>query len=161
MKQLFVAFLFVFSVIEAMAMSSEAPPGNWNKVAQLPAGSEIELRMSSGDVIRAEFSRLREDAVEVVAGGQTMPYPRSRVAEVRLVEQASRGRKTALWGLVGFASGFGGACAVWGIGTKGDDTVASDFLEIGSIAGAIGAGVGALLGATRSATKRTVIYRAP
>jgi hypothetical protein len=162
MKGLLIAVIAALTIAMPVAAEDDIiPRGNWNKAKELPAGSSLELQIGSGDVIYAEFSRLLEDAIEVTTNVQPNLYPRSQVVEIRLVEKISRGSKAARWGAIGLASGFGGACAVWGIGTKGHDTTASDFFEIGTLVGAIAGGTGALLGATRSTTKRTVIYRAP
>jgi hypothetical protein len=160
MRGLLIAVIGALTISMSATADTAIPRGNWNMIKELPAGSSLELQMSSGDVIYAEFSRLLEDAIMVTTNAQLNVYPRTQVAEIRLIEKISRGRKAAQWGAVGFALGFGGACAFWGILTKGDDTIASDFIKIGTLAGAVAGGTSAFLSVTRSTSKRTVIYRA-
>jgi hypothetical protein len=80
------SWLFFATVFGAQAGSLEImpPDGNWNKLKNLPPGSEIEIKLGDGEKIDGRFLNLMEDSIlyEEFGREKACPNPTSATGGV-------------------------------------------------------------------------------
>ncbi len=151
-----ILFLLVVTLV-APGVTASVIPGRWEKVEQLPEGSEIWVVLASGDRLQGRLSRMTPDGIMMsVLGAQDRELPRS---SIRKILQIGERYNDSVWnGLaIGAVTGAGSYLAGHAILCCAPNA-AHDAAGALVFAG-IGMGIGALLDATSRSDER-VVYRA-
>lgn len=165
MKKL-IACLLAFTLGAVPILSANnfnvVPPGNWGKVESLSSGSNISVKMISGDRMEGAYIRVDTDTIHIMIDGQARNYPKRDVAEIFLREINDSNLNGTLWG---FGIGAVTLGSFTGIALASDPgwTTAAENVAITAVVACLGGGIGALVGyaADRTHKGSELIYRAP
>jgi hypothetical protein len=148
----FLAFYFVCCGV-ALAQTSSAGPHNWNKIADLPPGTPLEVHepyaRTSTDctLVWIDNNALACDTFDLRGVVQRVVYRRAEIESVQRVKPESADRGKAIAILIGM--GIGGAVGGLVARNAGPGPIAA-FAALGaSIGGGIPAGVFAGMGPPR------------
>jgi len=148
------ALALVFNELLLVAsLSAGVVPGKWEKVQAEKPGTEMIIRLVSGEEIRGAYQEVAADSLLVTVDGRPRTLPKAEVAKITTAEL----RTGPLWNgpLIGAAvGGIVGAISVSG------DNLDSDAGQIVIPLGiAIGAGIG--LGVDCAFQSHITLYKAP
>lgn len=144
-KAIAVVFTTLFLTIVAEA---GVVPGRWEKVQAEKPGTEMIIRLVSGEEIRGAFREVGSDSLLVTVAGSPRTLPKSEVAKITTAER----RAGRLWKGALIGAGIGTVIGL--IGAKGEDMSA----VIIPLAAAGWAGIG--LGVQAIAQSRVTLYQA-
>jgi hypothetical protein len=131
------------------------PPGNWGAVESLTQGTEISVRMTSGDKMDGKYLGLDAEGIRLTMDNQERIFPRSAVTHVWQLRVKDKKLNGALIGM-GLGAVAGGAIgAAAKAGFSGEDALGGAFVLAGI-------GLGAIIGVTVDALIKgnKLIYRA-
>jgi hypothetical protein len=133
---------------------SAVPPSNWGAVESLTQGTEISVRMNSGDRMDGRFLSLDAESIHLTFDGKDRIYPRREVAEVWQLRVPDRKLNGALIGM-----GAGTLAGV--IGAVASDASFEGEDKWGVLIVLVGIGLGAAAGAVVDATIKgdRLLYR--
>ena len=120
------------------------PPGNWGAVESLTQGTEISVRMTSGDKMDGKFLSLDNESIRLTIDNQERIYPRNSIAEVYQLRVPDPKLNGALIGM-------GAGALVGVIGAVASDAPVSGEDKWGVLLVAAGIGLGAVIGTTTDA----------
>lgn len=138
------------------------PDPRWDRVKQLPRGTEIRLNLSDGRTVTTEFQSATDDAIMVVKATvqETMSLP--MIVKIWLKGKSHRG-KHALIGLgIGAGTGLVTGAVIDSQSSCAKGSLCLDFLPNAGkeILTPVGAIVGALIGALIPSGAWREVYRA-
>lgn len=153
---------FTFSLISSGLLAGVVP-GRWDKVAVLPEGEPIIVRLASGERLEVEFADVDDQQLRVTSESGALRFPIDHVTEVSREVADSTTNGTLIGTAAGFGIGFGATVAFEQSVTASGFRLEEENLGLAILGGLIGAGAGAVTGwaVDRSTKEKDVLYLAP
>jgi hypothetical protein len=156
----------VICILAAAPLWGQTPPGRWEKVEGLQPGTDISVRLKTGDRLNGSFKSISQDALEIIDDStHVRKLPKS---VIQAVETLSKNpdrlcNGTLIGALIGAAGGIAGMVAFGNAKTNGpvhwrDEDGPGYLVGAALVGGAIGAATGAIVDA--SIKHPEVLYKA-
>jgi len=146
-------------LLSTVTVSAQTGTNDWSRLNAVPAGSELSVKLKSGNTIKGTLSRVSDTTLSLTVKHAAQDLRREDVASVHQVTKKSAGKET----LIGAGVGAGAGAVLGAIGDTADENNFFDTDGLLTAAGAIlGAGIGAVAGFLigRSGRKRMLVYEA-
>lgn len=158
--------LIAVSWLTASVVPAGVVPGRWEKVGNLPEGSELVVTTVGRGEIPCRWGGFEGDSLVVTdMNGAELRIPRSGVERVETAQKVRDGRRdgTLIGAAAGFAGGFLGLAAFNAHKTASGPLWDGEAMGLYLSAGLLGMGAGAAAGYAIDAAveHREVLYQAP
>jgi hypothetical protein len=158
--------LFIICILAAAPLWGQTLPGRWEKVEGLQPGTDINIRLKTGDRLKGTFKGVSPDALDLIDdSAQARTIPKSIIQAIETLGKKPDRLCNGAWigALVGVAGGIAGMIAFGNAKTNGPVHWGVEegpgYLVGAALAGgAIGAATGAIVDA--SIKHPEVLYRA-
>jgi hypothetical protein len=166
MKSLQTIDLAIICILAAAPLWGQTPPGRWEKVEMLQPGTDIVVRLKTGDRLNGAFKGISRDAIEIIddsTHARSLPKPAIQEVETLSKRQDRLCNGALIGALIGVAGGIAGMVAYGNAKTNGPvywgDEEGPIYLVGAALAGgAIGAAAGAAVDA--SIKRPEILYKA-
>jgi hypothetical protein len=92
----------------SFVLPAAAQTGNWGTLQSLPAGTNVQVRLTASEAVRGQLESVSDDALVLNLKGGPRMFARQQIALLSVKKSSNRQRNA----LVGLALGTGGGLAV-------------------------------------------------